>query len=72
LSMLLACVNLFSVVMAIASHATMRFAPDLPKNGRSLEDLFLDQVRRRGQFIAQSNAHYTSQPFDLSHSFCHI
>lgn len=44
---LLACVNLFGVVLGIAPRATMRFAPDGPKNGHSLEDLFLDQVCRQ-------------------------
>lgn len=33
--------------MGRAPRATIRFAPDGPKNGRSLEDLFLDQVSRQ-------------------------
>lgn len=43
----LACVNLFGVVVRIAPRATMRFAPDGPKNGSSLEDLFSEQVCRQ-------------------------
>ena len=41
---LLICVNILGVVLGIARCATMRFAPGGPKNGHSLEDLFLDGV----------------------------
>jgi hypothetical protein len=52
---LLACVNLFGVVLGLAPRATMRFAPDGPKNGHSLEDLFLDQVcRQAGESFTSS------------------
>ncbi|VVE86007.1 hypothetical protein PSP31121_05646 [Pandoraea sputorum] len=42
-----ACVNLFGVVEGTGPRATMRSAPDDPKNGSSREDLFSDPVRRQ-------------------------
>jgi hypothetical protein len=58
---LLACVNLFGVVVGITPRATMKFAPDSPKNGSSLKDLFSEQVCRQAAVPFTSSIFQSSQ-----------